>query len=490
MIEIQRSGHLLRITPANVELLDKHLAYWHREFSGRGGKPKFERRVLYRLDASGSLVTMAGFLSRIVGLFQKNNLDYSIKDLRSKIWPEPDYSQLKILPNLVFRDEQDIVLAKLVSSELGVINCPTGWGKSFIILLLALVYPTLRIALIVPSRQLAVDAFNTFKNYIADVGMLGAGESSQQRVTVVVDRSLSKLDMNNVDIVVFDECHRACSPDTSAILSQGLWECKVLGFSATPEGRSDNADLIVEMIFGPVLHTVSYQQAQSSGAVVPITVDWVEVPSDGSQPVSTRYNSLVSRQRYGYWRNQNRNEIIARAVREEPVKFGFNDDTQILILVEKAEHAYALAKLLPDFTLVHGQIDEVREKRLKKLNLIEDGWEGASDKDLARFKEEFKIGTLKKVVATGTWGVGVDFPSLPILIRADGSSSKIANQQWSGRVSRTAEGKEFGLIIDFIDSYDEWAKERSRARFRIYKDLGWTNKLPEGGGDYRQNNIW
>lgn len=67
----------------------------------------------------------------------------------------------------------------------------------------------------------------------------------------------------------------------------------------------------------------------------------------------------------------------------------------------------------------------------------------------------------------------VDFPELAVLIRADGATSKIASSQIPGRLSRLAEGKTSGVLVDFGDEFSKWSDGRSRSRFNNYKKTGW-----------------
>lgn len=68
----------------------------------------------------------------------------------------------------------------------------------------------------------------------------------------------------------------------------------------------------------------------------------------------------------------------------------------------------------------------------------------------------------------------VDFAKLAVLIRADGATSEVNSTQIPGRLSRLAEGKEEGILVDFRDEFNAWASRRSEARIRTYRRHGWT----------------
>ena len=67
----------------------------------------------------------------------------------------------------------------------------------------------------------------------------------------------------------------------------------------------------------------------------------------------------------------------------------------------------------------------------------------------------------------------MSFDDLAVLIRADGMTSAIASNQIPGRLSRLADGKQKGILVDFGDEFSEWARRRSQTRFKIYKETGW-----------------
>ena len=92
-----------------------------------------------------------------------------------------------------------------------------------------------------------------------------------------------------------------------------------------------------------------------------------------------------------------------------------------------------------------------------------------------RLTKDFESGILKKVIATTVWNVGVSFNKLAVLIRADAGASQISDIQIPGRVSRTAEGKEFGIVHDYLDEFSKHFKTRARGRMKVYTEHGWES---------------
>jgi late competence protein required for DNA uptake (superfamily II DNA/RNA helicase) len=141
-----------------------------------------------------------------------------------------------------------------------------------------------------------------------------------------------------------------------------------------------------------------------------------------------------------------------------------------------------LKQLLPDFTLVYAADDkEADMDTYKKWKLIPLDEPKMSVDRLEQLKKQFESGKLRKVIATSVWNRGVNFHQLQVLIRADASSSAIDDTQIPGRLSRkTSEiDKPSGILIDYLDQFDEGLRRKAAIRRNNYASKGWTNIMPE-----------
>jgi superfamily II DNA or RNA helicase len=68
---------------------------------------------------------------------------------------------------------------------------------------------------------------------------------------------------------------------------------------------------------------------------------------------------------------------------------------------------------------------------------------------------------------------------LDVLIRAEVTKTAKANTQIAGRLSRTYEGKSYGLLVDCIDGFDKTLRASSNARCAYYRKMGWTQEIPD-----------
>lgn len=94
-------------------------------------------------------------------------------------------------------------------------------------------------------------------------------------------------------------------------------------------------------------------------------------------------------------------------------------------------------------------------------------------KEKEELRQKFESGELKKVISTTTWKEGVDFEQLEYLIRADGATSEVNSTQIPGRLSRLFDGKRNGILIDFRDEFNDWARNRTARRLTTYRGHGW-----------------
>ena len=86
---------------------------------------------------------------------------------------------------------------------------------------------------------------------------------------------------------------------------------------------------------------------------------------------------------------------------------------------------------------------------------------------------QFKAGEIRLMIATMTLSEGVDFPELAVVVRGDGLASRVANEQIPGRLSRLFQGKKYGILVDFSDTFSRFTQRKASAREAVYQDQGW-----------------
>jgi superfamily II DNA or RNA helicase len=461
--------------------VEKATTYRYRE--NKGGKTKFTYRSLFQADHDeGYIESFAGLRKRIERELKTIGYSVSFERLHEKFLVS-DLERLSDddLANLDDRGDQVDVLGLIVDHPDGfIVDAPTGWGKSYVVRQICQILPKHRIAVVAPGKDVVRMLHKGLKQKIRDVGLVGDSSNMIERITVSTMEGVPKLRKYDWDLLLFDEVHRAGGPSIANNIAEVFCNAKCVGFSASPIGRSDGADLVVEALFGPVLYKVSYQEGVDRGAVAPIHVKMYKIET--GSPVMTTHPSgrvpPVERNRHGLWRNKDRNELIARIANEFP------KEDQRLIIVNTAEHALYLHNLLPDYTVVFSNL--TNKKVLKRIYDGEFDMVEGVDKNgkmhdgyRAKMQNDFESGKLTHAIATGVWATGVDFTKLKWLIRGDGMASPIQAIQTPGRLSRTSEGKVVGTLIDFIDAFDPGLLRRSQTRMLGYNKNDWKIDIIE-----------
>jgi len=486
-VVIRRSGNMLEVNPACQEFLGPELKYDHLKlnftpfgsYSGIAKKRKdmeLISRMLYRLDG-GKLYTTQGALQRIQDTLTRYKIEHTFEDLRTNKTLVPDYENLmRVMPDLIFRYKQDEVLARLVGLDSGVIVAPTAYGKTFIMLMLIALYPKANIIIATPGVPLLESTRRRIQEKVTlQVGTVGGGQDCPDRVTLVTYKSLRKAPIAKCDILLIDECHMVPASQTALDLSVISNPVKIFGLTATPRGRSDNAELVMEALIGPVIYTVEYQEAAQAGMVSKIDVKCLSMRDC---PLINTWKLRVARKRNLYWKNTWRNQAFARRILQEIASRG---DPQVLVLTETLEHAFRMAHALNDqhgsyagFAVVYASMSPARKDEFVAAGLIPESYVPLGPKQRRELLRDFESGKLRRVIATGTWGTGVDFIHLDVVANPSGMSSAITSIQWAGRNSRTHEGKASGILIDSRDRWDTWTSRRAAERIKEYLKKGWT----------------
>jgi superfamily II DNA or RNA helicase len=219
-------------------------------------------------------------------------------------------------------------------------------------------------------------------------------------------------------------------------------------------------------MFGPVLFDFSYQESVDAGAVVPIECHIYSIHKVGSK----KYTSSTAIKRHGLWRNPWRNKKIAELAM-------LHKDKQVLILCDTVDHVMHLKRRLPDAVTAYSSCSKERYKEYTEGGFTDEPY--LTSKGLTGIREKLESGDIKLCISTMVFKEGVDFKSLGCLIRADGASGEIPSTQIPGRVSRTCDGKDVGILIDFMDLFDKRLRSKSVTRVTSYKRKGWTVKYDD-----------
>ena len=464
-MHITAGNNLLLISPW-MRSMEGILTVKRRVRDAQGNFYVEPEKLFVTTEVNGVLSGYApeGLFHRICGFLARNGIRYTFKDNRPEL-PMPDFSLIDIKG---LRPGQDTALVRIAEAHCGTIVAATGYGKTFIIVQLAKMYPNQNIV-ITTARKSVVKTI--YERLIEDpalrgqVGMISSelNTGPNYRVVVSTIKSLYKTNRERCNILIADESHNFGSAKSSDEIAR-FPNARRFGFSASPKGRSDNADLVTEAMFGPTLFDFSYQESVESGAVVPIECHIYNIHKGQSKD----FKDTTAVNRHGLWRNPWRNEKIAEIAR-------LHKDKQVLILCDTIDHVMHLKRRLPEAVVAYSNCSKSRyEKDYVAKGFTNDPYVGP--KEVSKIQRGLELGEIKLAIATMVFKEGVDFRQLGVLIRTDGKAGEIASTQIPGRLSRTYDGKTKGILVDFMDHFDRRLRNRSIKRITSYKKKGWDVK--------------
>lgn len=323
--------------------------------------------------------------------------------------------------------DQLTAVARAIKIHRGSIEMPTGAGKS---ITMALLIHELQVKtlVIVPTLELKRQLSNSFTAYFGNLENITIENIDSPR--------LEKLD--NYDLLIVDECHRAASL-TYRRLNKTVWN-KIYYryfFSATCFRNNEEEQLLFEGIAGEVIYKLSYEDAVKEKYIVPIEAYYLDVPkqkvtSDGWKAV---YNELVVK-------NTPRNHLIAKLL----TSF-HSSQKNTLCLVKEINHGKILVELT-GFPFCSGEDEESR-----------------------KYIQRFNSGAMKVLIATeGMMGEGIDTKPCEYVVITGLGKAKSALMQKIGRSVRTYPGKESGKVILFKDTSHKYCLTHFRKQVKIVKD--------------------
>ncbi|CAK0741720.1 ATP-dependent DNA helicase UvsW [Gammaproteobacteria bacterium] len=383
-------------------------------------------------DLDGTMVLPRGYFADLLAL----SPDFQVEDRRTDVRVD-----FPLLQGVTLRSYQERAISDALKAEQGVIEAPTGAGKSLTGLGL-LSHLGHRALLMVHSRELARQWREVIATRLGiEAGMVGAGQWEEgEIVTVAMLQTLHRNPERTRDmgkgygVTLLDECHHVPALTFAEVLSW-LPARYRYGLSATPH-RRDGLDVLIHRVIGPTLSRVSREEVEMVGGTVPVMVKVLETNIDPGNVSSWAefIDSLTT--------NESRNRLIITTAERAAGRMS------VLVLVERVQHAEALAALATiPCVLVHGAMPaKERSAAIDALPLT-----------------RLTIGTV------GMLGEGLDVASWGALVLASPVSSRVRLLQAFGRVVRPHAGKTRGYVADFLDSHPlAWASFRKRQA--IYRE--------------------
>jgi superfamily II DNA or RNA helicase len=433
---------------ANV--LDKSLSYYPFGFERTNAYIDGiwdGRECLFKRSRNGSYFFPTGLIEKVKTVVEAFGETITIRGIESYHPPHDRGTMgLEWASGYTLRDYQYTALSNVLASTLGggVINLPTGGGKTLISLKYIL-YRDFPFCVLVHRRELLKQWQEEIKKHLGiDVGIIGNNIKEVSDVGNICMIQTLKRDHSLIpqsDVVIADECHIVSAQTVYDVCMHSNARFR-LGLSATPY-REDGADMRIWAVCGGVVANITVPDLVDMGYLArpefrffrlkpiknPTKRDWATVYKEG----------IVS--------NFERNSAIVSSAIELS-----RSGRQVYVHVARIDHGTYLKNQIAN------HVDNVvfldgSEKRKLRTEII----------------ENFKNGNIRVLVST-LLKEGVDLPLLDSLIYAAGYKSSIMAVQTIGRALRKTGDKENAIIVDFIDSGQRMLAYHSDERFRAYND--------------------
>lgn len=404
---------------------------------------------MYLYEENGDdLIIPFGFLKKI----SRGDAKVVWEVYRPKEYFEVDYkSSIKLY------DYQSAVVDKMLISRNGVVVMPCGSGKTQTALecVARLGLKTLWLThtqdLLNQSMERAKNCFDCSEDMF---GTITAGKVKiGNGITFATVQTMCRIDLSRYRTewacIVVDECQHCCGSPTRVTqfykVVNNLYAPYKFGLTATPYRESDNLDTSMYALLGDIIAEVDREQVANT--TCPVKVVWIAtgykpdlktaLNGDGTINYAKITSDLTD--------NQERFERVSAAINDCCFKYS-------MVLANRVDYLTKLQKAYAGRSVCLSARGAKKERK-KALRMLNDG-------------------EIDCIFATYQLAAeGLDCPNLRNVVLATPEKNERIVTQAVGRVSRKAEGKDYGTVIDFIDDfgmYVGWAANRGK----YYKKIG------------------
>ena len=381
--------------------------------------------------------------------------------------------------------QEEAIAAWKQNGYRGIAKVVTGGGKTYFALMSILEIRKkeagTKILIVVPTLALRdqwvldiQDDLGIPSNEIYSHGMDKEINSNHKIAVMVINSARNhaqKIVSKGKWMLIVDECHRAASEENRKSMN-GNW-CATLGLSATPERQYDEwfEDYLIPNL-GEIIANYDYVQAKKDGVIVdfelrnykvPITdeehtemskltkaikIEKLRLEGSGLDSSDLLLNLMMKRARISQ-RAENRIPMAIAICKEHLGK-------RMLVFHEYIESADQITRILDDMgfrvAAYHSQIgDAIRFSNLKM----------------------YRDGMIDVLVTCRALDEGLNVPDTEIGIIVSSTKSTRQRIQRMGRILRTADGKELGVIVSLFTSHEQEILEEEAESLEEVSSIKW-----------------
>lgn len=432
----------------------------------------------------------AGLLSLVISFLQ--NEGHQVQLVR-KPAPEPrgtPYPQVNEFERHPDYEYQYEAAAQLVRHRQIIAQIATGGGKSNVACIAAawVKRPTLFIttrSVLMHQMKRAFEKSLTYRAAHGEpelagvrVGVMGDGVFAPTKTICVamVQTIQAKLTDKNpavrqrmreilkeYNLVIAEEAHEASGNGYYEVLGLCSEAHYRLALTATPFMKEDEeANMKLMACSGPIAVRVTEKELIDKGILARPIFKYVNVPMPKEVVRSSNWQRAYH---YGIVNNDLRNRLIAMEA-QRAARLGLS----VMILVQRKEHGKILKQLIEDRSInvryIFGESEkEVRDECLQKLGK----------------------GEINVLIGSTILDVGVDVPSVGMVILAGAGKAEVALRQRIGRgLRRKPDGQlNVAYVIDFLDQKNKHLiKHTAQRRAIVESTPGFVENILPPGVDF------
>lgn len=433
--------------------------YYKKEAQGRWLGNTQKEFVLYERVGNDLLVPFGCFKD----LWQYFGYSAEFKNRIHTISTRNYQSNISLYPY------QEQAVERLISAKNGILVSPCGSGKTQMALeIIARIggkalWLTHTGELLTQSMERAKSCYDMPSS---EYGTITAGKVNiGNTITFATVQTMCNIDIRQYakewDIVIVDECHKAIGTPTKIMqfykVLSNLQARYKIGVTATPK-RADGLERCMTALLGNIEHKIPKEEVKKF--TCPVKVRKMETTYEPNLNVilagdgTIVYSSLIE----DLTHSEERNEQIAQDCIEQVF---LKPTSRILILSDRVEHLKILGEK------IRKKVQSYRVMQLEALSNSKKAREHRRE-----ILKDLNDGNINVVLATYALAKeGLDVPKLDYVVFASPQKDETTVTQSAGRVGRKAEGKEYGTVVDYVDSKFGMLAGFSKKRNTIYKKL-------------------